>query len=134
MGLWTTPPRCRRHALLIPVDTHTEPEPGHRSHSPNVRKWKMAEEITARLAALDPGDPVKYASRLSYAYGGDCRDRATPSSARRAVCAPSAATGAATVVRSSAGIVAGVIIGVGVGLARGASARANAAPSGNPDA
>jgi hypothetical protein len=44
----------------------------------------MAEEITARLAALDPLDPVKYDFALCHKrMSGDCLDRRDP-----VVCAP----------------------------------------------
>jgi uncharacterized protein (TIGR02757 family) len=47
--------------LIVPLDTHTI-RMGRclrltRRASPG---WKMAEEITAALRALDPGDPVRY--------------------------------------------------------------------------
>jgi Protein of unknown function (DUF2400) len=39
----------------------------------------MAEEITARLATLDPADPVKYDFALCHTrMAGDCRDRRDP--------------------------------------------------------
>jgi uncharacterized protein (TIGR02757 family) len=73
-GLWTSVSPAR---LLIPVDTHIE----------NIaraigltrrrsRTWKMAEEITGRLAAADPDDPVKYDFALCHKrMSGDCLDR-----------------------------------------------------------
>jgi len=80
-GLWSSVSPGR---LLIPVDTHVENMSraigltGRRS-----RTWRMAEEITARLARLDPADPVKYDFALCHTrMAGDCRDR------RDAVCAP----------------------------------------------
>ncbi len=81
-GLWTGLSPAR---LLIPVDTHVE----------NIaraigltrrrsRTWKMAEEITARLAAIDPADPVKYDFALCHKrMSGDCLDRRDAT-----VCAP----------------------------------------------
>lgn len=74
LGLWTSISPAR---LLIPVDTHIE------SMSRAIgltrrrsRNWKMAEEITARLAGLDPTDPVKYDFALCHTrMSGDCRDR-----------------------------------------------------------
>jgi len=73
-GLWTSISPAR---LLIPVDTHIE-NMGRaigltRRRS---RNWKMAEEITARLALVDPADPVKYDFALCHKrMSGDCRDR-----------------------------------------------------------
>jgi uncharacterized protein (TIGR02757 family) len=57
-GGWTTVPPSQ---LIVPLDTHTI-RVGRclrltRRSSPG---WKMAEEITAGLRALDPADPVRY--------------------------------------------------------------------------
>jgi len=82
LGLWTSVSPAR---LLIPVDTHVE----NMSRSIGLtrrrsRSWRMAEEITARLAKLDPTDPVKYDFALCHTrMAGDCRDRRDP-----VVCAP----------------------------------------------
>ena len=76
-GLWTSVSPAR---LLIPVDTHVE----NMSRaigltSRRSRNWRMAEEITARLAMLDPDDPVKYDFALCHTrMAGDCRDRRDP--------------------------------------------------------
>src|SRR5215831_456478 len=73
-GLWTALSPSR---LLIPIDTHVE----NMSRAIGLtrrrsRNWKMAEEITARLAALDPADPVKYDFALCHKrMSGDCLDR-----------------------------------------------------------
>ena len=81
-GLWTSVSLAR---LLIPVDTHVE----NMSRAIGLtrrrsRTWRMAEEITARLSALDPGDPVKYDFALCHKrMSGDCLDRRDP-----VVCAP----------------------------------------------
>lgn len=73
-GLWAgVLPR----ALLIPVDTHIE----NMARSIGLtrrrtRNWKMAEEITARLRALDPDDPVKYDFALCHKrMSGQCLNR-----------------------------------------------------------
>ena len=73
-GLWTAIPPS---ALLIPVDTHIENMArsigltGRRT-----RNWKMAEEITARLRAIDPDDPVKYDFALCHKrMSGQCLNR-----------------------------------------------------------
>jgi uncharacterized protein (TIGR02757 family) len=76
-GLWTSLSPAR---LLIPVDTHIE----NMSRAIGLtrrrsRNWRMAEEITARLALLDPADPVKYDFALCHTrMAGDCRDRRDP--------------------------------------------------------
>jgi uncharacterized protein (TIGR02757 family) len=81
-GLWTSIAPSR---LLMPVDTHVE----NMSRAIGLtrrrsRTWRMAEEITARLAAIDPADPVKYDFALCHKrMSGDCRDRRDP-----VVCAP----------------------------------------------
>ena len=74
LGLWTSISPAR---LLMPIDTHVE----NMSRAIGLtrrrsRNWKMAEEITARLALLDPTDPVKYDFALCHTrMSGDCRDR-----------------------------------------------------------
>jgi len=77
LGLWTSVSPSR---LLIPVDTHVE----NMSRAVGLtrrrsRTWRMAEEITARLATIDPFDPVKYDFALCHTrMAGDCRDRRDP--------------------------------------------------------
>jgi uncharacterized protein (TIGR02757 family) len=81
-GLWT---RVSPSRLLVPVDTHVE----NMSRAIGLtrrrsRTWRMAEEITARLAALDPSDPVKYDFALCHKrMSGDCLDRRDAT-----ICAP----------------------------------------------
>ncbi|MDZ4231899.1 MAG: DUF2400 family protein [Candidatus Pacearchaeota archaeon] len=83
-GLWTAIPPS---ALMMPVDTHVE----HMARALGLtrrrsRNWKMAEEITANLRALDPEDPVKYDFSLCHKrMSGDCLDRRDA-----LVCAPCA--------------------------------------------
>ncbi len=83
--IWGYGPTLSPARLLIPVDTHIE-NMGRalgltRRRS---RNWKMAEEITARLALVDPADPVKYDFALCHKrMSGDCRDRRDA-----VVCAP----------------------------------------------
>jgi uncharacterized protein (TIGR02757 family) len=73
-GLWTGVSPSR---LLMPIDTHVE----NMSRAIGLtrrrsRNWKMAEEITVRLAALDAADPVKYDFALCHTrMAGDCLDR-----------------------------------------------------------
>jgi uncharacterized protein (TIGR02757 family) len=73
-GLWTGVSPAR---LLIPVDTHVE----NMSRAIGLtrrrsRTWRMAEEITARLALIEPADPVKYDFALCHKrMSGECRDR-----------------------------------------------------------
>jgi uncharacterized protein (TIGR02757 family) len=82
LGLWTCVSPAR---LLMPVDTHVE----NMSRAIGLtrrrsRNWKMAEEITRRLALVDPADPVKYDFALCHKrMSGDCRDRRDT-----VVCAP----------------------------------------------
>lgn len=82
LGLW---PSLSPARLLVPVDTHVE----NMSRAIGLtrrrsRTWRMAEEITARLRALDPADPVKYDFALCHTrMSGECRDRRLA-----AVCAP----------------------------------------------
>jgi uncharacterized protein (TIGR02757 family) len=77
LGLWASVSPAR---LLMPIDTHVE----NMSRALGLtrrrsRTWLMAEEITARLAALDPADPVKYDFALCHTrMAGDCRDRRDP--------------------------------------------------------
>ena len=81
-GLWTSVSPAR---LLMPIDTHVE----NMSRAIGLtrrrsRTWSMAEEITARLALVDPADPVKYDFALCHTrMSGDCRDRRDAT-----VCAP----------------------------------------------
>ncbi|MBI1848645.1 MAG: TIGR02757 family protein [Candidatus Rokubacteria bacterium] len=81
-GLWTSVSPSR---LLIPVDTHIE----NMSRAIGLtrlrsRTWRMAEDITARLRAVDPDDPVKYDFALCHKrMSGDCLDRRDA-----VVCAP----------------------------------------------
>lgn len=82
LGLWTSISPAR---LLMPVDTHIE----NMSRAIGLthrrsRNWRMVEEITARLALVDPADPVKYDFALCHKrMSGDCRDRRDA-----VVCAP----------------------------------------------
>jgi uncharacterized protein (TIGR02757 family) len=77
LGLWSSVSPAR---LLMPIDTHVE----NMSRALGLtrrrsRNWLMAEEITARLAKLDPRDPVKYDFALCHTrMAGDCRDRRDP--------------------------------------------------------
>jgi len=81
-GLWREIPPS---ALVMPVDTHIE----NMARSIGLtrrrsRNWKMAEEITARLRALDPLDPVKYDFALCHKrMSGQCLNRRHPD-----ICAP----------------------------------------------
>src|SRR5437588_224212 len=73
-GLWTSVSPAR---LLMPIDTHIE----NISRSIGLtrrrsRTWRMAEEITRRLAAIDAADPVKFDFALCHKrMSGDCLDR-----------------------------------------------------------
>jgi uncharacterized protein (TIGR02757 family) len=73
-GLWTSVSPAR---LLMPIDTHIE----NISRSIGLtsrrsRNWRMAEEITQRLALVDAADPVKFDFALCHKrMSGDCLDR-----------------------------------------------------------
>jgi uncharacterized protein (TIGR02757 family) len=81
-GLWTSVSPSR---LVMPIDTHIE----NISRSIGLtsrrsRNWRMAEEITGRLAAIDAADPVKFDFALCHKrMSGDCLDRRDAK-----VCAP----------------------------------------------
>jgi uncharacterized protein (TIGR02757 family) len=81
-GLWTNVSPAK---LLIPVDTHIE----NMSRAVGLtrrksRNWRMAEDITRRLAMLDPADPVKYDFALCHKrMSGDC-----PGRRHAVICAP----------------------------------------------
>jgi uncharacterized protein (TIGR02757 family) len=82
LGLWTSISPAR---LLMPIDTHVE----NMSRAIGLtrrrsRTWRMAEEITRRLALIDPADPVKFDFALCHTrMSGECRDRRDA-----VVCAP----------------------------------------------
>jgi uncharacterized protein (TIGR02757 family) len=81
-GLWTSVSPAR---LVMPIDTHIENI--CRSIGLTTRRsrnWRMAEEITTRLAAIDADDPVKFDFALCHKrMSGDCLDRRDAK-----VCAP----------------------------------------------
>ena len=57
-GIWKEIPM---HALYLPLDIHT----GNVARKMGLLKrkqndWKAVEEVTARLRAFDPADPVRY--------------------------------------------------------------------------
>lgn len=57
-GLWNQIPAS---ALMLPLDVHTgnvARKLGLLTRTPN--DWKAVEEVTARLRAFDPADPVRY--------------------------------------------------------------------------
>jgi uncharacterized protein (TIGR02757 family) len=58
LGLWTAVPAS---ALVIPLDTHIY-KVARRARLTRYRSpgWRMAADITRRLRAFDPEDPVKY--------------------------------------------------------------------------
>jgi uncharacterized protein (TIGR02757 family) len=76
-GLWPEVPPAK---LLMPVDTHVENM--CRAVGLTRRKSRdrrMVAEITGKLRALDPSDPVKYDFSLCHKrMSGDCRDRRDP--------------------------------------------------------
>lgn len=58
LGVWS---RVSPARLIVPLDTHVI-RLGRCLHLTRYATpgWKMAEEITAALRAIDPGDPVRY--------------------------------------------------------------------------
>lgn len=74
LGLWK---RVDAADLIIPLDTHV----GRISSLIGLRKrraldWKAAEEVTARLRAIDPEDPVRFDFPLSHiGISEKCRGR-----------------------------------------------------------
>lgn len=77
LGLWRTVAPSR---LVIPLDTHVA------FHSRvlglsrrRTADWRMAEEVTANLAEIDPADPIRYDFALCHlGIHGDCRKRRDP--------------------------------------------------------
>jgi uncharacterized protein (TIGR02757 family) len=73
LGIWNVP----REALVVPLDTHV-----HRigrfiglTRRTDL-SWRTAEEITSRLRALDPADPVRFDFALSHlGISGQCASR-----------------------------------------------------------
>ncbi len=96
LGLWRAIPPA---ALVIPLDTHVHRIAGlvGLTRRPDL-SWATAEEITSRLRALDPADPVRFdfPSR-TWASAAAAPRAATSASARAARCGPSAATGAGAI-------------------------------------
>jgi len=66
--------------LVVPLDTHI----ANMAHAIRLtplrsRTWRMAADVTASLARLDPADPVKYDFALCHTrMRGDCLDRRDP--------------------------------------------------------
>lgn len=86
LGLWPLSPA----ALVIPVDTHV-----HRISrnlgltDRKTASWKTAEEITARLRAFDPRDPVKYDFAICHlGVSRDCPSRPDPAKCAECVLRP----------------------------------------------
>jgi uncharacterized protein (TIGR02757 family) len=83
LGIWRGVPAS---ALLIPLDTHVHRVA--RALGLTARRdasWRTAEEITAALRRVDPGDPVRFDFALCHlGMTGRCPPRRDP--ARCAVC------------------------------------------------
>lgn len=81
LGLWRS---VNPSSLIIPLDTHLAFY--GRAFGWTRRKtadWKMAEEITAALRAVDPSDPVSFDWALSrLGILGRCRHRTVPALCR----------------------------------------------------
>ena len=78
LGAWRGVPRA---ALLVPLDTHVMRV--SRCLGLTARadaSWRTAEEITAALRLVDPGDPVRYDFALCHlGMSGGCPARLRPS-------------------------------------------------------
>ncbi len=94
LGVWTRVPASK---LVVPLDTHVI-RVGRclqltRYQSPG---WKMASDITASLAKLDPGDPTRYDFSLCHLgmmnACGFSRAQADSQCPLRGVCRPRART------------------------------------------
>jgi len=73
-GLWREVPAA---ALVVPLDTHVH-RIGRFIGLTNRKdlSWRTAEDITRKLRALDPGDPVRYDFALSHlGISGTCAAR-----------------------------------------------------------
>jgi uncharacterized protein (TIGR02757 family) len=77
LGLWTGVPAA---ALVVPLDTHVARV--SRRLGLTRRKdlsWRTAEEVTAALRAIDPGDPVRFDFALCHlGMSGACPPRRAP--------------------------------------------------------
>ncbi len=73
-GLWRDIPAA---ALVIPLDTHVHRIAGLVGLTSRTDlSWRTAEEITSRLRALDPIDPVRFDFSLSHlGISGSCPSR-----------------------------------------------------------
>ena len=73
-GLWREVPKS---ALVIPLDTHVHRIAGFIGLTRRADlSWATAEEITARLRAIDPVDPVRFDFALSHlGISGSCPSR-----------------------------------------------------------
>jgi uncharacterized protein (TIGR02757 family) len=72
-GLWDVP----ESALVVPLDTHVH-RIGRFIGLTRRRdlSWRTAEEVTRRLRALDPDDPVRFDFALSHlGISGECASR-----------------------------------------------------------
>ncbi len=72
LGIWDRPRPAR---LVIPLDTHVFRIARFIGLTRRATAtWSAAEEITARLAAVDPNDPVRFDFALSHlGISGGCR-------------------------------------------------------------
>lgn len=72
-GLWDVPAR----ALVVPLDTHVHRIGGFIGLTRRRDlSWRTAEDITARLRALDPDDPIRFDFALSHlGISGSCPSR-----------------------------------------------------------
>jgi uncharacterized protein (TIGR02757 family) len=77
LGLWNSVAPSR---LVIPLDTHVAFHARVLGLSARRQAdWRMADEVTAKLRAVDAADPVRYDFALCHlGIHGDCRKRRDP--------------------------------------------------------
>jgi uncharacterized protein (TIGR02757 family) len=77
LGLWSAVAPAR---LMIPLDTHVAFHARVLGFSRRkTADWRMVEEVTSALRAIDPADPVRYDFALCHlGMHGDCRKRRDP--------------------------------------------------------
>jgi uncharacterized protein (TIGR02757 family) len=77
LGLWSSVSPAR---LLVPLDVHVAFHARVLGLSRRRQAdWRMVEEVTAALRAIDPADPVRYDFSLCHlGIHGDCRKARDP--------------------------------------------------------
>jgi uncharacterized protein (TIGR02757 family) len=77
LGIWSGVPAA---ALVVPLDTHVARVARRLGLTRrNDLSWRTAEEVTAALRSIDPGDPVRFDFALCHlGMSGACPPRRTP--------------------------------------------------------